>query len=264
MIIDFHTHIFPDSLAPRALDVLCKNIQNSIEPCHDGTEAGLIKNMKKWNIDYCVALPIVTKPSQTQTLNEWAASLNPSYIIPFGSVFPHSPTIKDDIKFVKSLGLKGIKLHAEYQNFNLDSPEMLKVYDMIFAEDLILLHHAGEDDGLPPPYKSSPKQFAKVADEMKGGKLVVAHLGSLRMWNDVYQYLAGKNVYLDTSMGLSAYGEEMFCKIIEKHGYERILFASDAPWSKAGDEIKALQNTPLTSKQKEAIFSGNASRLLSL
>lgn len=58
MIIDFHTHIFPDKLAPRAtahLSELCHEA-----PATDGTASGLIASMKRAGISLSVALPVLT------------------------------------------------------------------------------------------------------------------------------------------------------------------------------------------------------------
>lgn len=262
MIIDFHTHTFPDSLAERAISTLTSNLRKPIKPVHNGTIADLTNRMNEYGIDKSVIVPIVTKKSQTKTLNEWAQSIQNDRIISFGSIFPHGDEYKQDIDFVCSLGLRGIKLHAEYQDFYLDSEEMIKIYDYALSKELIILHHAGYDYGMPPPYKSSPRQFAHLAKELKGGIIIAAHLGGHEQWDDVYEHLCGTDIYLDTSMGFEYYGEEMFMRIVRKHGADKILFASDSPWSNAGHDIEALKKCPLTQDEKELIMSGNAKRIL--
>jgi len=264
MVIDFHAHAFPDSLAERAIGVLTSNLTKPIKPVHNGTVSDLTKRMDEWGIDKSVIVPIVTKKSQTKTLNEWAQSIQNDRIVSFGSIFPHGDEYKQDIDFVCFLGLKGIKLHAEYQNFDLDSPEMMRIYDYALSKGLIILHHAGYDYGMPPPYKSSPRQFAKLAKEFKGGIIIAAHLGGHEQWDDVYEHICGTDLYIDTSMGFEYYGEEMFMKIVKKHGADRILFASDSPWSNAGHDLEALKKCPLSQDEKELILSGNAKRILEI
>ncbi len=264
MIIDFHTHAFPDTLAERAIGVLVSNLKVKLEPVRDGTIASLIRRMDEWNIDKSVIAPIVTKPTQIKTLNEWAASVNGERIIALGSIYPNSGTYKQDIDFVTSLGLKGIKLHAEYQDFIPDSPEMLKIYDYAFSKGLIILHHAGADNGMDAPYKSNPAIFAHIADELRGGVMVAAHLGGHAQWDEVYDKLCGKNIYFDTSMGFEYYGAEMFCKIVKKHGADKILFGSDSPWSHAGNELKTLRRCGLDEKTIKIICGENAKRILNI
>lgn len=264
MTIDFHTHAFPDALAEKAIGVLTGNLTINLKPVRDGTVTSLIARMDEWGIDKSVVAPIVTKPSQLKTLNEWAVSINSSRIISLGSIFPSTDKYKQDIDFVCSLGLKGLKFHAEYQNFVLDAPEMLKIYDYALSKGLIILHHAGADYGMPAPYKSSPAQFAHIADEMRGGVIIAAHLGGHAQWEDVYNKLCGKNIYLDTSMGFEYYGKDMFKKIVHKHGADKILFASDSPWSHAGNDLDELRNCGLDAKSVTMIESENALKILGI
>lgn len=264
MVIDFHTHIFADSLAPRALESLKEGCHGLYEPVHDLTQTGLIGRMDEWGIDKSVIQPVVTKRKQVKTVNEWAVASASDRIIPFGGIFPNEEDWKDQIDFVASLGLKGIKLHCEYQNFVIDDPKMLRVYDYAFNRGLIILQHAGFDPAFPAPFKSSPKQFANIIRELKGGIMVAAHFGGQLQWEDVERYLAGTDIYLDTSVGFGYYGRETFMKIYEKHGADRILFATDSPWSDASEELKIFGEIAIPDEDKKKILSGNAERILKL
>jgi len=262
MIIDIHTHIFPDDVAPGAMRVLTESIDNLYPPVSDGTVAGLLKNMDDWGIAVSVVQPVVTKQTQTRRINEWAASVQSERLICFGGIYPHTDDYKRDIDFVAGLGLKGLKFHAEYQNFIVDDDRMLKIYDYAIGKGLILMHHAGFDPAFPPPFRSSPKQFARIAKIMRGGVIIAAHLGGHDQWEDVENYLAGSSVYLDTSMGFEYFARERFINIVKKHGADKILFGSDAPWSNAKTEIEHLVATPLNENTIEAILGGNARRIL--
>jgi predicted TIM-barrel fold metal-dependent hydrolase len=264
MIIDFHTHIFPDDLAPRAIEKLRITLAGEYFPVSDGTVAGLIERMDDGNIDVSVVQPVITKRSQVQSVNKWLAGINSDRLVCFGGIFPHNGDYKADIDYVVSLGLKGLKFHAEYQDFVVDDKYMLKIYDYALSRGLILLHHAGFDPGFPPPFKSSPRQFANIIKAMRGGIIVAAHLGGHDQWDDVENYLAGTDIYLDTSMGFDFFSHEQFIRIVEKHGSDKILFASDAPWSNAGNEINTLMSLSLPQEAKEAILGGNAKRILDI
>ncbi|MCL1848865.1 MAG: amidohydrolase family protein [Clostridiales bacterium] len=264
MIIDFHTHIFPDDLAPRAVKTLTAGTDYVLEPANDGTLSGLVKNMDDWGIDMSVIAPVITKQTQFKTVNDWAASLASDRIISFGSVFPHTDDYKRDIDYVVSLGLKGLKFHVEYQDFVLDDEGMLKVYDYALSKGLIILQHAGYDLGFPPPYKSTPQQFANVDKAMQGGIIIAAHLGGHAQWDDVEKYLVGSRIHLDTSMGFAFYPQEQFLRICKNHGADKLLFGSDSPWSKANEEIQHLRALPISDEEKSMILSGNAIRILHL
>ena len=264
MIVDFHTHVFPDSLAGSAIASLTASCDGQYRPVHDGTVAGLLANMDRWGINVSVVQPVVMKVSQTRKINEWARCICSERIVSFGGICPQSDDYKRDIDFVADLGLKGLKFHAEYQNFVLDDEHMLRVYDYALSKGLILLHHGGYDPAFPAPYRSSPERFARVVKAMRGGVIIAAHLGGHDQWDDVERYLCGENIYLDTSMGFGYYPAEQFLRIVEAHGADRLLFASDSPWSNAGDERAALAALPLFAPDKAAILGDNAKRLLGL
>lgn len=265
MVIDFHTHVFPDELAPRAMKSLMDEIDNAYPPSNDGTMSGLLTNMDEWGIDISVICPVVTNAKQMRKANEFAASAgaaHPDRLIPFGGIYPNDGDYKEDIDFVASLGLKGLKFHCEYQDFVLDDGRMLQIYEYAISKGLIILHHAGFDPAFPPPFKSTPKQFRRLADELTGGTIVAAHFGGHDQWDDVEEYLAGSSIYLDTSMGFEYFTREQFLRIVKKHGTDKILFASDAPWSNAKTEIEHLKEMPLDKSDIDAILGGNATRLL--
>ncbi len=264
MVIDFHTHAFPDKIAERAIASLIKGCNGEYVPCSNGTVSGLIDNMDSFGVDISVVQPVVTKPSQKVSLNNWAEEITCDRLISFGGIHPETDNYKRDIDFICSLGLPGIKLHPEYQQFDVDAPDMLKIYDYALDKGLILLFHAGYDPAYPPPYHSSPAQFAHIIEEMQGGVIVAAHLGGQRQWDDVERYLTGTDIYLDTSMGMNYYPHEQFMRIVKNHGADKILFGSDSPWSQAGEEINMLNSLPLTQDEKDMILFKNAKRLLDI
>lgn len=282
MIIDFHTHIWPDALAPRALSSLSDTAGGIFTPVTDGTAHGLLAYMSSVGIDISVVQPVITKEKQAFSTNEWAATLSAvrlpaapqARLVAFGAVWPHSEAWREQVDQASLLGLKGIKFHPEYQQFTVDDEKYFPIYDYILSKGMHILFHAGYDPGYPPPFHSSPAQFARIIRTLGDtrGSLILAHLGSSRMWDAVESEVAGLNCYIDTSMGFFDYGKDQFLRIARKHGTDRLLFATDSPWSNATDEIKALRSLAeesedgagLTHAEVDAILGGNAARLLSL
>ena len=129
---------------------------------------------------------------------------------------------------------------------------------------LIILTHAGIDIGLPNPVHCPPKKMRKVLDEIKPEKMVLAHFGGWSQWDEVYEYLAGENVWLDTAFIYDAISREQFRMILGKHGSDRILFATDSPWSDMKKGVDWVKHLAVSEEEKEAIFSENAKRLLGL
>lgn len=262
MIIDFHTHCFPDELAPRATAVLAKRA--GIPQRLAGTIKDLKRSMKKAGVSSSVVLGIATKPMQTVTINDWSREINDGQIIAFGSVHPEYEDWKKELERIKEIGLKGIKLHPDYQEFFVDEQRMFPIYEKAFELGLIVVFHAGVDIGLPPPVHCTPAALRKVVDAFPGGNIVAAHMGGYDCWNDVEKYLVGRDVYFDTSYSLDKIGRETFSRIAAAHGCKRILFATDSPWTDQEEEINRLKSFGLSPEAGQAILYGNAARLLGL
>ena len=264
LVIDFHTHAFHDRIAEWVIESLMESSKDACEACSDGTVGGLLKKMDEFGVDISVIQPIVTTPKNAMLQNKWAKEITCERIISFGSFHPESEDYKKDIDFICELGLPGIKFHPEFQNFYIDDPKMFKMYDYALSKGLMLLFHAGYDPSFPPPIHSTPKQFAEISKEMKGGVIIAAHLGGHSQWDDVEKFLVGTNVYLDTSMGMEHYPHDQFLRIVKNHGADKILFGSDSPWTKADEEIEMLNSLPLSQEEKELILYKNAKRILGM
>lgn len=262
-MIDFHMHVFPDQLAERALGMLSHK-SGGIEPVFDGTLAGLKSIMKDDGIDIGVVLMIATKPSQESSVNRFAIENNKDNLVFFGSIHPKSRHIHDHLKRLKEAGIRGIKLHPEYQEFSIDDPELLPIYAMIAEMGLITVFHTGLDIGYDYPGRSRPKALASVLPAFQGAPVIAAHFGGYMLWEEVARELVGKPVYLDTSYCHSRIPAPVASRLIRDHGVDRILFGSDAPWSRPRLEISMINHLDLTEPEKDAILDGNARRLLGL
>ena len=265
MIIDFHTHIFPDKIAARSIESLSK--VSGVKAATDGTLNGLLASMDRSGVDLSVIMPVVTKPSQFESVNTFAAKVNEEYagrLLSFGGIHPDSEDYKAELNRIKELGLPGIKLHPDYQGVMIDDVRYMNIMEYADALGLTILVHAGVDIGLPEPVHCPPDKARKVLDTLKPGKLVLAHMGGWKQWDEVHEYLAGEQVYLDTAFCFDYMEQDMFMKLCEKHGTDRILFGTDSPWSDARRDLEVIKNLPLTDNEKEAIFSGNAKKLLNM
>jgi len=260
-IIDFHTHCFPDNIAERALESLAHE-GGGLMPQFDGTYSGLIASMNKYGVNKSVMLAIATKPSQQKSVNNFAASINGGRIVSFGSVVPTAPDALDELRRIKALGLKGIKLHPYYQNFSISDERVFPVYEATGELGLITVFHMGKDIGFDAPGVCLPCMLKKILPHFGGAPVIAAHLGGYMCWDEVLEHLCGENVYFDTSYLYSRIIKPLFDKIVNKHGSERILFGTDMPWSNTADELRLIDSLNITSAEKENILSLNAKRLL--
>ena len=140
----------------------------------------------------------------------------------------------------------------------------MRIIEYADSLGLIIMVHAGIDIGLPTPVHCPPDKAAKVIDLLKPKKLILAHFGGWKQWAEVYELLAGKNVYFDTSFTFDYIEENLFLSILNKHGYEKVLFATDSPWSDAKKAVEMMRNMPLVQNVIESILAENAKNLLSL
>ena len=266
MIIDFHCHAFPDFLASRAIPMLAEKA--GLVAQFDGTVSGLADKMEQAGVARAVVLSIATKPTQEKSVNNFAISLaEDQRFIPFGSVYPGSDTALSELERIKHAGIRGIKLHPEYQSFQVDDPIAAPIYEACGRLGLIVLLHAGGDAGYAPPYHSDPQSIRETATRFPNTTFVAAHFGSYDMWDDVYQNLCGiSNLYLDTSMCNTAkkIDRELARKIVDRHGVDKILFGTDMPWENYETAKALIQSLGLSQQEQSAVFSGNAIRLLGL
>lgn len=262
MIIDIHTHCFPDDLAVRAVPLLAETA--AIQSYTDGTVHDLKRSMREADIDISVVQPIATKPSQVKTINDWAGKIQDETIMSFGTLHPDYPDWKEEVKRLVERGSKGIKFHPDYQDFFVDEERMYPIYEMLFSHGLIILFHAGVDIGLKPPYHCTPDRLRKLIRMFPGGRIIAAHMGSFLYWDEVLEVLAGEDIYFDTSYSLHRLGEERMVQLIRAHGASRVLFGTDSPWSSQAGDVKDFQSLALSQDEQEMILCKNARMLLGI
>ena len=269
MYIDFHTHAFADAIAERAISkleatLLASGLDQS-PPVTRGTVGELLEGMEKWGIDKAVILPIATKPTQQTTINNWAAEVqseNGGRIISFGSVHPDAEDALAELERIKSIGLKGIKLHPDYQDVFADDEKLFPIYRKCAELGLPVILHAGLDALSVDCIHCTPQMSRGVLDAVPGLTLILAHLGGNELWDDVEKYLVGRNVWFDTAFIDGNISDEQALRIIRSHGADKILFASDCPWHPSDREKKMLERLPLTDEERELISHKNAELLL--
>lgn len=263
MVIDFHTHIFPDKIAAKTVEKLEE--VGSVKAYTDGTLQGLKESMRESNVTLSVVLPVVTRPSQFDTVNSFAAAINrKDGIISFGGIHPDTEDYYLKLKEIKKMGLAGIKLHPDYQETFIDDPRMIRIIRYATELDLMVIIHAGLDIGLPDPIHCPPKRTAAMLSqiEKEDARIILAHMGGYDMWEEVEEYIVGKNVWLDTGYVLGHISDEQFVRIVENHGADRVLFASDSPWGGQKEALEKIRKLDLNVDVLDRILYKNAQELL--
>ncbi|MBQ7090940.1 MAG: amidohydrolase family protein [Clostridia bacterium] len=277
MIIDIHTHTFPDKIAAPA-------IAKMQQDCHaqafsSGTLDGLKASMQAAGIDRSVVLPVATNPLKIASINDLSIALTErDGLIYFGCVHPDAENWHEELGRIAAAGLKGIKIHPVYQGVDIDDPRFLKILARAAELNLLVVMHAGDDIGFPGVVRCSPKMIRNALGQVKGVKLIAAHMGGWKNWEVVAENLVDTDVMIDTAFSLGKvvpleagyYTEEQlwmlrdepFCELVRAFGSKRVLFGTDSPWADQAAAVHDIQNLPLTDEEKVDILGENAHRLL--
>ena len=260
LIIDFHTHAFPDQLAKTAVPHLAT--EGGVEPFLDGRVDSLLSSMDAAGIEKSVVCSIATRPSQFGAILTWSEAIRSRRIIPFPSVHPADPAREEQVRRIKDQGFMGIKMHPYYQDFFLDEARLLPVYEACSALGLILVMHTGYDIAFPDTRRAVPQQIAAVMSRFPELKLVATHLGAWRLWDEVEEHLVGEPVFMDLSFSLDYLDQEQARRLILKHPPHCVLFGSDSPWDGQRRCVEKLRGLALPTDLEERILGGNAQALL--
>ena len=270
MVIDFHTHIFPDKIAERTIQILKNNIvtvNGGDEPpaYTDATVAGLEASMEKNKIDLSVVMPIATTVTQSGSINRFAAEVNGrGKLYSFGSVHPMQENVEQELERIKGLGLLGIKLHPEYQGFYVDSPEGMRVLRCASELGLLVLYHAGRDIGMKPPVHCMPDRLYRAWEAVPGARIIAAHMGGWMVWGEVERYLMDTDIYFDTSFSIPFMREGQFERMVQRHGADKILFGTDSPWDDQGASVQQVMRLELSQEALDKIMYQNDQGLLEI
>ena len=263
MVVDFHTHTFPDKIAAQSIAFLSE--KGGIRAHRAGTLAALKDSMRQNGVDYSVVLPVATKPQQEKSINALSKAENGRDGVFFaGGIHPDCEDVAATLDFIKDAGLFGIKLHPDYQGVEFDDPRYLHILEEAARRDLYIVTHAGVDIAFREHVHCTPDMILRVLSELGSvleNKLILAHLGGFDLPDEVLQKLCGKPVYMDTAAVLHLYPDK--CReIIRRHGPERILFATDSPWADQRSFLDRFHSFGFSQSDEARMLYQNAERLL--
>lgn len=259
-IIDFHTHVFPEDIAQKATDAVGNYYGIPMQSV--GTATKLLSESGELNMQGYVIHSSATKPAQVENINTFIAEYvkaNP-LIIGFGTIHKDYENAIGEIDRMKALGLKGIKLHPDFQNFNIDDPNMYAIYE--YASDLKIpvLFHVGDNNS----NASSPERLSRVLEQFPRLIVIAAHMGGYSRWDSAMDCLYGKNLYFDTSSTMIVLPYPKVRNMIYKHGVDKILFGSDFPLQTTPTAAEDIYKLNLPPEHMDMIFYQNASNLLGI
>ena len=260
MIIDGHIHVWPDKIAARALGTPTAGLTRH----GDGTVASAARVLAQAGIDRGVCLAVADAPGRLEAANAFVGGLDPERFIGFGSIHPlRSP--QDNLASLRESGCRGVKVHPLFQGFALDDERLWAVLEVLQGEFPCVFHvgpeHRGGDNTL-----ATPAMIGRIAREFPELRIVAAHFGGYHVYEEALEHVIGLDVHLDTSWppSVASIDPARVRSIIERHGADRIVFATDWPMADPSAEVAAIRALGLPADQTEAILGGNFARLLGL
>ncbi len=252
-IIDAHTHIFPEKIAENATVNIGKFYDLPMTSC--GMSEKLIESGNKIGVSRYLVCSTATKPQQVQSINAFIAGecAKHSSFYGFGTAHPESSDIESDINQIRQLGLHGVKLHPDFQLFDMDSDKAYKIYEQIEGE-LPVLIHCGDSR-----YEySAPRKIANIHRDFPNLVILAAHLGGYERWDEAEEYLVGlDNVKVDTCSSFAFMSKERAAELINKYGVENCFFGSDFPMWSHEKELEFLLSLGFTEQQNRRILAEN-------
>lgn len=258
--INAHCHIYPEAIAERAV----KGISDfyGIKIDLNGQTDDLIEDGSKVGVVHYLVHSVATKPQQVRTINEFIASevkAHPDIFTGFGTLHPDSEDLEGDLDHLQSLGLKGVKIHPDFQFFSLAEDRAIRLGELVREAGLPILTHCGDFR-----YKlSNPDQLSVFLDKLPGLTVIGAHLGGWSVWNEVEKKIAGKyDLYVDCSSCFKFMEKEDAVRLIRKFGADKVLWGTDYPTWDHVSEMELFDKLGLTEEERENILYNNAAKLL--
>ena len=274
MIIDIHTHTFPDKIADKTIAGMEKEILKgqgfAVKHERVATVLGLIDSTLSAGIDLSVVCPVATNIAQPEKINKMSAKYNEksqdTKIFFFGAIHPDCENYKEIIDNIVAMDLKAIKLHPDYQKTYFDDEKYIRLMDYAANKGLGIIVHAGEDVGLPEKVHCTPDMVLNVWRHIQPEKLILAHMGGWRMWDEVEEKLIGLPFFMDTAVALNKkfpvkLSNEQFLRMVRKHGSDKIIFGTDTPWYDQKQALMDLDEIDLNDNEKVQILGENANNL---
>ena len=257
-IIDCHCHIYPEKIAARAVEGIGKFYDLPME--YNGTVSQMLEKSREAGITHSVVFSVATTPHQVESINSFIAAEVEKHdnLVGLGAVHPESPDQRADIDRIVSLGLRGVKLHPDFQGFDINDPRCMKIYELCLERGLTVLIHMGD---LRYEY-SRPEKLIPVIKEFSGLKVIGAHLGGWSLWKEAADTLAEyPDFYVDCSSSLAFMPPEQAAAIIRDYGAERVLFGTDYPMWEFKAELERFRALGLSEEENKLILWKNSSEL---
>ena len=269
-VVDAHVHLFPEGLFTAIWSWFDRHgwpVRYRLS-----TEQ-LATYLQGRGVTHVVALHYAHRPGVARDLNRQMAELCQRHggVTGLATVFPGEDGATAILEQAFAMGLRGVKLHAHVQCFELESEAMDRIYDCCAASSRPLVMHAGREPKSPAyacdPYQTcGAARVRRVLDRHSRLKLCVPHLGADEF--EAFRQLQADhdNLWLDTTMALASYLPGPTPPPLAGYRSDRLLYGSDFPNIPYDYDlaIKSITSLPVSDEVKEKMLWRNAARFYGL
>ena len=258
-IFDTHCHVFPDKIALKASGAT--GDYYGVKMRHPGTVEVLKTAAAAAGVTDCLVCSAATKPNQVSAINDFIASVckGEKHFVGFGSLHPYMENIESEADRMESMGIVGVKMHADFQGFRLDDPKAYALYEQIEGRFPVLFHMGDINTE-----NTTPEQLVDIVRRFPKLKVIAAHLGGYSVWERAARVLPDLGVTVDTSSSLPFIGAKRGCELIRAFGAENCLFGTDYPMWDHGEELSRFNEMDLTDAERKMILWDNANKFFGL
>lgn len=258
--IDFHTHVYPDAIAPKAAESV-RQFYSLGNRAMDGTVSMLLRQGQAAGTSRYVILPVAMRPERTRHINDYIlqqVAQQPAFL-GFGTIHAAMDNLVEEVDYIWEKGLRGLKMHPDSQVFAIDDARLFPVYEQIQGK-LPVLFHMGD---VRYDY-SHPARLRRVLELFPELQVIAAHFGGYGMYDEAYTQLKDTNCFFDVSSSLMFMEDGVAETYINRYGAERFVYGSDYPMWNPQEEMQRFLKLRLTSQQFEQIAHKTAESILQL
>ena len=279
MIVDFHTHIFPERLREQREEYLQRDAtfrELFADPkARMATADELVHAMDEDGIDRAVVMGVGwTDQGLAREANDYiieSFERYPDRLVGFAGVNPAwGDAAAAEADRCAAAGLRGIgELHPDTQGFDLgDRGVMAPLMEVALRHGLIVTTHSSEPVGhlYKGKGRTHPRVLWRFLQSFPDVTVVCAHWGGgLPFYALMPEVAKGlTNVYFDTAASPFLYETRVFSVVASLVGADRILLGSDYPLLRSNRLLAQVRESSLSESDVAAITGGNAARLLEL